>query len=273
MNLTRLLVIDDDVKLCRLLGDYLNPLGYAVVASHSGPEGLERALHEEFAAVILDVMLPGMNGLDVLRELRRQSNVPVLMLTALGEEPDRIVGLEMGADDYLPKNFSTRELLARLRAVLRRLVVTAQRPEPARSAPIVVGDLWLDTETRTGALGEKPLMLTPVEFDLLLSLARAAGRVRTREQLLWKWPIVISNRSIAPSTCTSLPCAANGVMKRAHRVLSRRFAARVTGCDGPVPPRTSKGDQRFFKVTASELPVTRVSSSGFALTARPYSPA
>ena len=135
MNLTRLLIIDDDVKLCRLLGDYLNPLGYEVVACHSGREGLERAVDEDFAAVILDVMLPGMNGLDVLRELRRQSNVPVLMLTALGEEPDRIVGLEMGADDYIPKNFSTRELLARLRAVLRRSVVTAQLQEPARSDP------------------------------------------------------------------------------------------------------------------------------------------
>ena len=102
MNLTRLLIIDDDVKLCRLLCDYLNPLGYEVTAAHSGREGLELAVNEEFAAVILDVMLPGMNGLDVLRELRRQSNVPVLLLTALGEEPDRIVGLEMGADDYIP---------------------------------------------------------------------------------------------------------------------------------------------------------------------------
>ncbi|MBS1856480.1 MAG: response regulator transcription factor [Acidobacteria bacterium] len=184
MNLTRLLVIDDDVKLCRLLGDYLNPLGYEVAAAHSGPEGLDRLLREEFAAVILDVMLPGMNGLEVLRELRRRSNVPVLMLTALGEEPDRIVGLEMGADDYIPKNFSTRELLARLRAVLRRSVVTAQLEGPARGAPVVVGDLWLDPETRSAAVGDRPLSLTPVEFDLILSLARCAGRVRTREQLL-----------------------------------------------------------------------------------------
>ena len=184
MNLTRLLIIDDDVKLCRLLCDYLNPLGYEVIAAHSGREGLELAVDEEFAAVILDVMLPGMNGLDVLRELRRQSNVPVLLLTALGEEPDRIVGLEMGADDYIPKNFSTRELLARLRAVLRRSVVTAQLQEPARVTPVVVGDLWLDPETRTAALGDKPLLFTPVEFDLILSLARTVGRVRTREQLL-----------------------------------------------------------------------------------------
>ena len=184
MNTTRLLIIDDDVKLCRLLGDYLNPLGYEVVASHTGPDGLEHALTEEFAAVILDVMLPGMNGLDVLRELRKRSHVPVLMLTALGEEPDRIVGLEMGADDYLPKNFSTREMLARLRAVLRRSVVTAQRSEPAQSPAIQVGELWMQIEERTAALGDKPLSLTTVEFELLASLARAAGRVRTREQLL-----------------------------------------------------------------------------------------
>jgi DNA-binding response OmpR family regulator len=183
-NPTRLLVIDDDVKLCRLLGNYLRPLGYHVEAAHSGPEGLERAQQEQFAAVILDVMLPGMGGFDVLRELRRTSQVPVLMLTALGEEPDRIVGLEIGADDYLPKTFSTRELLARLRAVLRRAAATAQHSEPARKAPVQVGDLWIDEESRTAALGDRPLVLTPLEFDLLLVLARSAGRVRGREQLL-----------------------------------------------------------------------------------------
>lgn len=184
MNPTRLLVIDDDAKLCRLLTDYLKPLGYDVVAVLTGPEGLERAKHDEFAAILLDVMLPGMNGLDVLRELRRESQVPVLMLTALGDEADRIVGLEMGADDYIPKNFSTRELLARLRAVLRRSVVTARLKQPVTIAPVVVGDLWVDMEARTAALAETPLVLTPVEFDLLLALARSAGRVRTREQLL-----------------------------------------------------------------------------------------
>ena len=184
MDPTRLLIIDDDTKLCRLLCEYLTPLGYSVEPAGTGPEGLERARQEGFAAVILDVMLPGMNGLDVLRELRRESQVPVLMLTALGDESDRIVGLEIGADDYIPKNFSTRELLARLRAVLRRSVVTAKLSEPARNAPIVVGDLWIDVEARAAALGEKPLSLTPVEFELLLTLAQSAGRVRTREQLL-----------------------------------------------------------------------------------------
>ena len=181
---TRLLIVDDDVKLCRLIADYLQPMGYEVTAAHTGPEGLRRAVQETFSAVILDVMLPGMNGFDVLRELRRHSEIPVLMLTALGEESDRIVGLEMGADDYLPKTFSTRELLARLRAVLRRSAVTARSKEPARNAPVAVGDLWVDIETHVATLGDQPLVLTPVEFDLLLALVRAAGRVRTREQLL-----------------------------------------------------------------------------------------
>ena len=183
-NPTRLLIVDDDAKLCRLIADYLQPLGYEIAVAHNGPEGLAMALHEQFSAILLDVMLPGLNGLDMLQQLRRHSHVPVLMLTALGEEPDRIVGLEMGADDYLPKTFSTRELLARLRAVLRRSAVTARLQEPKRQGPIAVGDLWLDAEARTAALGDKALLLTPVEYDLLLALARCAGRVRSREQLL-----------------------------------------------------------------------------------------
>jgi len=113
----RLLVIDDDRKLCRLIKDYLEPMGYAVEMVHTGPEGVERALEGEWAAVVLDLMLPGLDGFEVLRRIRTQSFVPVLMLTARGEEPDRIVGPDMGADYYLPKTFSPRELLARLRAV------------------------------------------------------------------------------------------------------------------------------------------------------------
>jgi len=180
----RVLVVDDDKKLCRLIHDYLEPLGYEVTAAHTGPEGLEVALQESFAAVILDVMLPGMNGFDVLRELRAKSTVPVLMLTGRGEEPDRIVGLELGADDYLPKTFSTRELLARLRAVTRRSTLARVQDVETRAAQVVVGDLHLDPEARVAALSDQPLPLTAVEFDLLLALAKAAGRVRTREQLL-----------------------------------------------------------------------------------------
>lgn len=180
---TRLLLIDDDRKLCRLIQEYLEPMGYEVVSAHTGPEGLERALQETWAAVILDVMLPGLDGFEVLRRLRARSNVPVLMLTARGEAPDRIVGLEMGADDYLPKTFSTRELLARLRAVMRRGQL-ATGAKPLEEREIVIGSLRIRPESHVAILDDKPMVLTPVEFDLLLALARAKGRVKTREMLL-----------------------------------------------------------------------------------------
>ena len=116
----RLLVVDDDRKLCQLIKEYLEPLGYAVELVHNGLDGVDRASSGEFGAVILDVMMPGLDGFEALKEIRKTSEVPVLMLTSRGDEADRIVGLEIGADDYLPKTFSTRELLARLRAVTRR---------------------------------------------------------------------------------------------------------------------------------------------------------
>jgi DNA-binding response OmpR family regulator len=180
----RLLLIDDDEKLCRLLRDYLQPFGYSVDAVHNGTTGLDRARESGYSAVILDCMMPGMNGFDLLRELRRTSHVPVLMLTALGDEPDRIAGLEIGADDYLPKTFSPRELLARLRAVLRRSMLNAAPPKDAAPAPVVIGELFLDPAARTAALANHPLVLTTVEYDILLGLMRAAPRVKTREQLL-----------------------------------------------------------------------------------------
>jgi DNA-binding response OmpR family regulator len=183
-HLRRILLVDDDKKFCRLLIDYLKPFGYDVVAAHSGLEGVDKALDAEWHAVILDVMLPGMDGLEVLKRIRTaKSNVPVLMLTARGEETDRIVGLEVGADDYLPKTFSTRELLARLRSVTRR----AYRP-PAIQAlsdgAIVLGPLRIVPSAHTAYLNNATLALTPVEFDLLLTLARSPGRVKTRDQLL-----------------------------------------------------------------------------------------
>jgi DNA-binding response OmpR family regulator len=181
-SITRVLIVDDDLKLCRLLREYLEPMGYEVSVAHTGTSGLELALRDKFSAVILDVMLPGMDGLDVLRNLRAKSSVPVLMLTGRGEEPDRIVGLELGADDYLPKTFSTRELLARLRAVIRRSLMSAQIEQPA--SQLQVGDLRIDPCARMASLNGVPLQLTAVEFDLLLSLGRSAGRVKTREQLL-----------------------------------------------------------------------------------------
>ncbi len=182
----RLLVIDDDRKLCRLIRDYLEPLGYAVEAVHDGAAGASRAVDEAWHAVILDVMLPGLDGFQVLQQIRKTSDVPVLMLTARGDESDRIVGLEIGADDYLPKTFSSRELLARLRAVTRRIrppnVGSGNHNDGAEE--LVVGPLRIQPETRTAAVDDRPMVLTPVEFDLLVSLARARGRVRSREQLL-----------------------------------------------------------------------------------------
>jgi len=181
---SRVLVIDDDRKLCRLIRDYLEPLGYAVEAAHTGPDGVEKAVNEPWQAVILDVMLPGFDGFEALKQIRRRSEVPVLMLTGRGEEADRIVGLEIGADDYLPKTFSTRELLARLRAVTRRTTRRALPPEDETAAEIVVGRLRVNPATRVAVLDDRPLALTPVEFDLLTSLSRARGRVKSREQLL-----------------------------------------------------------------------------------------
>lgn len=158
-------------------------MGYEVAMTHTGPEGAAKAAEEGWSAIILDVMLPGMNGFEVLKQIRKTSDVPVLMLTARGEEADRIVGLELGADDYLPKTFSTRELLARLRAVTRRSA-RVRADDDDREAEILVGAMRVDPNTRTAVFHDRPLNLTPVEFDLLASLARAKGRIKSREQLL-----------------------------------------------------------------------------------------
>jgi DNA-binding response OmpR family regulator len=180
----RILVIDDDRKLCRLITDYLGTMGYEVHAAHTGPDGVEQAGADEWQAIILDVMLPGLDGFEVLKQIRKHSETPVLMLTARGDEADRIVGLEIGADDYLPKTFSTRELLARLRAVTRRSNRASSSESQEFLPEIVVGPLRIMPDSRSAVLGDQPLILTPVEFDLLLSLARAKGRVKTRERLL-----------------------------------------------------------------------------------------
>jgi DNA-binding response OmpR family regulator len=177
----RLLVVDDDRKLAGLIRDYLTPMGYDVELRHNGPDGLEEALASPYEAVILDVMMPGMDGFAVLRELRKKSDVPVLMLTALGDEADRIVGLEVGADDYLPKTFSSRELLARLRAVTRR---TRFRVETHAPREMAAGPLRLCEETHTVVLDGFPLDLTTLEFAILASLLKSKGRVKSRERLI-----------------------------------------------------------------------------------------
>ncbi|MBT8371317.1 MAG: response regulator transcription factor [Desulfobacterales bacterium] len=179
------LIIDDDKKLCRLVRDYLEPMGYDVDAAHTGAHGLEKALAEDFHVVILDVMMPEMDGFEVLKRLRKESDIPILMLTARGDETDRIVGLEMGADDYLPKTFSSRELLARLRAVIRRYFKSKpHRDSNAKDQALILGTLQISQNSRTVRLGADILSLTPIEFDLLVCLVKAAGRILTRDQLL-----------------------------------------------------------------------------------------
>ena len=180
----RLLVIDDDAELCQLVADYLGPMGFKVEYAHTGAEGAERATTETWQAIILDVMLPDIDGFEVLRRIRSKSKVPVVMLTGRGDEVDRVVGLELGADDYLPKTFSSRELLARLRAVLRRAGWVAETSPEIPVKEIIVGPLRINAEAHTAVLGDEVLSLTPAEFGLLLSLAKAKGRVKTREQLI-----------------------------------------------------------------------------------------
>jgi len=181
----RILAIDDDVALCELLTEYLSSEGFHVESVHDGEEGLETAYSGEYDLIVLDVMLPKINGFEVLRHLRSRSNTPVIVLTARGETVDRIVGLEIGADDYLAKPFNPRELVARIRAVLRRI---RQEREEGQTQPIPeilrVGDVEMRISTRLVLLSGKPVNLTAMEFSLLEILLRKAGRFVPREELI-----------------------------------------------------------------------------------------
>jgi len=175
----RILVIDDDGELCALLAEYLTREGFSVECRHDGRSGLMRALEGVFDLVVLDVMLPELDGFEVLRRLRAKSRLPVLMLTARGEDVDRIVGLELGADDYLPKPFNPRELTARIRAILRRAQANGGKQEK-----IEVNGVALDPGARSVEVDGRPVELTTLEFDILELLMRAAGRVLSRDALM-----------------------------------------------------------------------------------------
>src|SRR3984885_12282617 len=181
-RMERILVIDDDVELCGLVEEYLTAEGFSLKAVHDGERGLQAAQTNEYSLVVLDVMLPGINGFEVLRRIRSVSKIPVLLLTARGEDVDRIVGLEIGADDYLPKPFNPRELVARIRAILRR--TKPVKPSDGVPEVLTVGDVELDPATRNVQRGGQPVDLTSVEFNLLEVLLREAGRVVTRERLV-----------------------------------------------------------------------------------------
>jgi two-component system, OmpR family, response regulator CpxR len=171
------LLVDDDVELCSALTRLLAIDGFELAAVHDAEAGIEQALRNEYALIILDVMLPGGDGRKVLRRIRMTSQVPVIMLTARGDEADRIAGLEGGADDYLPKPFNPRELVARMCAVLRR------RPESAPPDIFRIGDVAIHHHTRSVLRGGEPVELTGAEFDILLLLIRSAGKILSRDEI------------------------------------------------------------------------------------------
>ncbi|MEO6333587.1 MAG: response regulator transcription factor [Pyrinomonadaceae bacterium] len=179
--MNRVLIIDDDEELCDLVAEYLTVEGFQTTAVHDGETGLGRALSGDYDLAILDVMLPKINGFDVLKNLREKSGLPVLMLTARGDDMERIVGLEIGADDYLPKPFNPRELVARLRAILRRAASETGGLQSAEK--IIIDDLELSASSRSVKRNGEELAVTSVEFDLLSALLREAGKVVKKEDL------------------------------------------------------------------------------------------
>ena len=176
----RVLLIEDDERLSAMLSEYLATMGFEARAAPDAASGLESLARGSFDALVLDVMLPDRDGFEVCRDVRARSDIPILMLTARGDETDRIVGLELGADDYLPKPFNPRELVARLRAILRR------RRQPAASPPrrLRIGDIEIDRDTRSVTVAGRECAMTGNQFDLLWALAQNAGRVMSRDALM-----------------------------------------------------------------------------------------
>lgn len=190
--MSKVLIIDDDEELCDLVSEYLTVEGFETEAVHDGAAGLQKAIAGGYDMAILDVMLPKMNGFEVLRSLRKESMLPVLMLTARGDDMERIVGLEIGADDYLPKPFNPRELVARLRAILRR--ANPEETDSAHGEKLTVDDVEISTSARSARLRGEELPLTSVEFDLLVALLRQAGNVIKKEDLSEK----VLERELSP---------------------------------------------------------------------------
>lgn len=180
--MARLLIADDDQELCTLLTEYLASEGFDVECVHDGERAVEQVLAESYDLMVLDIMMPKMNGFDALREVRKTQSVPVLMLTARGDDVDRIVGLEMGADDYLPKPCNPRELVARIRAILRR-VQSVETDAAAQTLTLVIDDVEIRPSSRQVLVTNGPVELTSTEFSVLAVLMRQAGEVVTKKQL------------------------------------------------------------------------------------------
>jgi len=176
-----ILVVDDEPEIVRLVRSYLEQEGYRVVTAYNGEEALYASRHEKPDLVVLDVLMPKMDGLEFTRRVRREQDIPIIMLTARADETDRIVGLEMGADDYVTKPFSPREVVARVRAVLRRSQPADKKSEPPM---LRAGPITLDRSTHVVTVGDEPVALTPTEFDVLATLMRKTGRVYSRTEIL-----------------------------------------------------------------------------------------
>jgi DNA-binding response OmpR family regulator len=219
----RILLIEDDTRLAEMVRDYLGQAGFRVSRAASGGAGLTMHAREAFDAIVLDLMLPDMDGLDVCRQIRARAATPILMLTARGDAMDRVIGLEMGADDYLPKPFEPRELLARLRAILRRGAV------PMRSDVLRFGRLEIDRGAREVRLAGEPRPLTSYQFGLLLALAEHAGRVMSRDvlmDLMKAAPLEAFDRSIDVHI-SRIRAAIEDDAKRPRRVITVRGAGYV----------------------------------------------
>ncbi|MGO0122105.1 response regulator transcription factor [Desulfothermobacter acidiphilus] len=190
----RILVVDDEQRIREILRKYLLAEGFKVGEAADGQEAIEQVNQQPWDLIILDLMLPGKDGWEVCREIRKHSQVPILMLTARGGEVDRVVGLELGADDYIVKPFSPREVVARVKAVLRRT-----RAFPDNQQRLQLSELTIEPESRRVLIGDKPLSLTPKEFDLLFTMARFPGRVFRREELLdlvWGYDFCGDSRTV-----------------------------------------------------------------------------
>ena len=226
----QILVVDDDVELCELVAEYLEPDGYKVEAVHDGQTGLERALSGEHALAVLDYMLPGLNGFELLKQIRSRSRLPVVMLTARGDAVSRIVGLQIGADDYLPKPFDPHELLARINAVLRRALPDSE--SEARS----VGDIEMDHRTRTVKRDGESIELTLVEYSILEKLLNSAGTIVKREDLVRD----VLHRALSPFDRSMDTHVANIRRKLGHQVNGVERIKTVRGIGYIYAPSTPR---------------------------------
>jgi DNA-binding response OmpR family regulator len=232
----RILVVDDDLELCELLTEYLQPEGFDVDAVFDGLKGVDRALSGDYSLLILDVMLPGIRGFEALRQIRAKSAMPIIMLTARDEDIDRILGLEIGADDYLAKPFNPRELAARIQAVLRRSASTVREVVPSGPQRIVLGDIELDEGSRTVRRGHRDVDLTSVEFDLLAFFMKSPVKVLQREEIVQQ----ILGRDSVPED-RSIDVHISNLRKKLGRTLDgsdRIRAIRGIGYIFVVPPKT-----------------------------------